>query len=198
MEALLLHVTVGRRADWAVRGAARDVDDATPAHTTLKFTVHVTWLDQTSLQQKEGPTHTRAKRRSPSRTAVARARGHAACTAEEFLQKVEGTSKWQPSACRYSAPPADDVDAAAAWRMSRWQHATPGAAAAACPRRQHVCAGCPRRSMCRQRGRRVNARKFIYTSLATLRHDSAAVESMAGRASRVSSTVLTRVIEYGI
>jgi hypothetical protein len=53
-----------------------------------------------------------------------------------------------------------------AWRMSRWQHATPGAAAAARPRHKHVCAGCPRRSMCRQRGRRVNARKFICTSLA--------------------------------
>ena len=64
------------------------------------------------------------------------------------------------------APPADDVDAAAAWRMSRWQHATPGAAAAACPRHKHFRAGCPRRSMCRQRVGRVNARTCICTSLA--------------------------------
>ena len=114
----------------------------------------------------KGPAHTRAKRRSPSRAAVARARGHGAPTAEEFLQKFEGTSKWQPSACRYQRLLLMTWTPAPAWRTSRWQHAAPGAAAAARLRHQHVRAGCSRRPMCRQRGRRVNARTFICTSLA--------------------------------
>ena len=44
----------------------------------------------------------------------------------------------------------------AAW--STWQHATPGPAAAACPRYQHVRGGCSQRSVCRQPVCRVSAR----------------------------------------
>ena len=114
----------------------------------------------------KGPNDARAKRRSPSRVAVAGARGHDAPTVGSGFQKFEGTSKWQPSACRYQRLLLMTWTPAPAWRTSRWQHATPGAAAAARPRHKHVCAGCPRRSVCRQRGRRVNARTCICTSLA--------------------------------
>ena len=60
----------------------------------------VTWLF-TVCRQMKGPNDARALRRSPSRVAVAGARGHDAPTVGSGFQKFEGTSKWQPSACRY-------------------------------------------------------------------------------------------------
>ncbi len=106
----------------------------------------------------KGPAHDRAKRRSPSSVAVPGARGHAASCGEEFLSKVEGTSSQSTSAHRLQSLVDDDVARRcwAAW--SRWQHGTPGEAAAACPRYQHARGGCSQRSVCRQPVSRVSAR----------------------------------------
>ena len=65
---------------------------------------------------------------------------------------------------------------------STWQHATPGAAAAPCPRPQYVRGGCLQHSLCRQPACRVSARKLHLHLPRTMRTDNAALESLAVRA----------------